>query len=183
MPGVTIHLAAAKQYIKKHKGEIKNEEEFIKGTFAPDVDYTTGETQKDKDKTHYGKWGKATTTDLNKFLKDDKVDISSDYWKGYFIHLLVDHYFYNKYFTYEKECVIENTDSFYNDYDCLNDILIKEYELKVPESLEKFMKTAKGELRYLEEEKVIGFINKVSEWGLNEQIQRIKKYGMNGLEE
>lgn len=36
MPGFTIHIAVAKEYIKKHKDEIKNEEEFIKGIIDPD---------------------------------------------------------------------------------------------------------------------------------------------------
>ena len=36
MPGFVIHIAIAKEYERKHKNEIKNTEEFIKGAIAPD---------------------------------------------------------------------------------------------------------------------------------------------------
>ena len=36
MPGFTIHIAIAKEYAKKHKKEIINEEEFVEGTISPD---------------------------------------------------------------------------------------------------------------------------------------------------
>ena len=47
MPGYVIHIAIATQYIKKHNN-IKNEEEFIKGTIYPD-------SVSEKKLTHYGK--------------------------------------------------------------------------------------------------------------------------------
>lgn len=37
MAGFTIHLAVAKQYNKKHPQQIKNMNEFFKGTLAPDL--------------------------------------------------------------------------------------------------------------------------------------------------
>ena len=36
MPGFTIHIAIAKEYARKHKEEIRNIDEFIEGTIAPD---------------------------------------------------------------------------------------------------------------------------------------------------
>lgn len=58
MPGFTIHMAIAKQYTKKYNSEIKNEDEFIKGAIAPDMNENLDGPAEDKSKTHYGKWGK-----------------------------------------------------------------------------------------------------------------------------
>ena len=90
MPGLTIHIAIAKEYAKKHEKEIKNIGEFIEGSIAPD--YIPIENKNiSKSETHYGKWGDWARDDqiiyLDKFLQDEKVDLSRDYWKGYFIHL------------------------------------------------------------------------------------------------
>ncbi len=99
MPGFTIHIAIAKEYVEKHKNEIKNENEFIEGTIAPDLNEEMTEIAKNKSVTHYGKWGKyQVETNIKEFLEDEKVKIDKDYWKGYLLHLIVDHYFYNKFF-------------------------------------------------------------------------------------
>ena len=37
MPGFVIHIAVAKEYINKHKNEIKDEKEFLNGVVAPDL--------------------------------------------------------------------------------------------------------------------------------------------------
>ena len=67
MPGFTIHIIIAKEYIKKHPNEIKNEKDFIRGSISPDL--TTN-----KNKTHYGTWEKyILITHLNRMLKDPEV--------------------------------------------------------------------------------------------------------------
>ena len=96
MPGFTIHLAIGEQYIKKHKEEIKNKKEFIKGIIAPDLNEKMTDIEKNKSKSHYGKWEEySATTNIEQFLKDKNVNVNEDYWKGYFLHLLTDYYFYN----------------------------------------------------------------------------------------
>ena len=47
MPGIHIHLAIAKEYIKHHP-EIKSQEAFFEGSIAPDFN-------EDKKKSHYTK--------------------------------------------------------------------------------------------------------------------------------
>ena len=69
MPGFTIHIAIAKQYMKKHPSEIKNEDEFIKGVIAPDMNARLDGPAEDKSENHYGKWGKyEVETHLDEFL-------------------------------------------------------------------------------------------------------------------
>ena len=152
MPGFTIHIAIGKEYIKKHKGHIQNESEFIKGTIAPDLDENKIDLAKDKSKTHYGKWGNyQVKTNIKSFLQDAKVTIDTDYWKGYLLHLLVDHYFYNISFKQELEAIIQNKDKFYAVTN-----RIKDYE-------------------------EIQFIEEMSNINLEKQMEIIQKEGMEGL--
>ena len=183
MPGFTIHIATAKQYIKKHKLEIKNEEEFIKGVIAPDLNKELDGPPEDKSKTHYGKWGKyEVTTYIEQFLNDANVDISKDFWKGYFLHLLTDHYFYKKYFKKEHDEIVKNNDRFYYDYDCLNKSLIERYKINVFENIKKYMNIYQAEPKYLKQSKVIDFIDIISNMNIQEKVDLIKQKGMEGLE-
>ena len=93
MPSFVIHIAIANEYLKKHKNEILNKQEFIKGAIAPDLNEIFTGISENKSKTHYGKWGKFDTiTRIDLFLKDNNVDITKDFWKGYLLHLLSDYY-------------------------------------------------------------------------------------------
>lgn len=184
MPGFTIHIAIAKEYVEKHKNEIKNENEFIEGTIAPDLNEEMTEIAKNKSVTHYGKWGKyQVETNIKEFLEDEKVKIDKDYWKGYLLHLIVDHYFYNKFFIKEFCMMKQNNDRFYNDYDCLNCKLIKKYNIKLVHNIEKYMyiKENNNKPKYLKEDKVVSFIDQISNIDLGEKIEIIKEKGMEGL--
>lgn len=57
MPGFVIHLAVANGYMNKHKNEIKDENEYIKGVLDPDC-ITLNNKEISKNITHYGKWGR-----------------------------------------------------------------------------------------------------------------------------
>lgn len=185
MPGFTIHIAIAKQYIAKHKLEIKDEEQFIKGVIAPDMNEKLDGPAEDKSKKHYGKWGKyEVETHINEFLNDLKIDIKQDYWKGYFLHLLTDHYFYNKdkYFKQEHQEMVKNNDRFYYDYDCLNKKLIEKYEIEIFDNIRKYMNIYEGEPKYLKETKIIDFIEQISNMNIQDKIKIINQKGMEGLE-
>ena len=183
MPGYVIHIATAKKYIEKHKTEIKNEEEFIKGVIAPDMNEKLDGPSEDKSKTHYGKWGKyEVTTYIDKFLNDTSIDMSKDFWKGYFLHLLADHYFYNKYFKEEHQEMIKNNDRFYYDYDCLNKELIEEYKIEVLDNIKEFMNFFDAEPKYLKKSKLADFINQIANMDIEEKVETIKYKGMEGLQ-
>lgn len=182
MPGFTIHIAIAKEYIKKHKLEIKDEQEFINGAIAPDMNENLEGPAEDKSKTHYGKWGKyEVTTYIDKFLKDLKVNLEDDFWKGYFLHLLTDHYFYNKVFKEEHQQIIKNNDRFYYDYDCLNRSLIERYKIDILDNIKKFMNMYEEKPKYLKESKIIDFIEEISSMNIEDKIEIIKREGMEGL--
>lgn len=182
MPGFTIHIATAKEYMRKHKLEIKNEEEFIKGVIAPDMNENLDDPAEDKSKTHYGKWGKhQVTTLIDDFLKDSKINLEDDFWKGYFLHLLTDHYFYNKYFKEEHEQIVKNDDRFYYDYDCLNKSIIDIYKIDIMDNIKKFMNMYDEEPKYLKKLKIIDFIEEISSMNIEDKVELIKREGMEGL--
>ncbi len=183
MPGLVIHIAIATEYIKKNKEKIKNQQDFIKGSIAPDVNQEFTEILKHKSKSHYGRWGKSIVkTNIDRFLEDKNVNINSDYWKGYFIHLLSDYYFYSIDFKEEFKFKIKNNDTFYNDYDNLNKTLLKRYNIiTINKHLNKYMRISDNKLKYLDEDKIIRFIEKISSFDLQEKIKIIKENKMEGL--
>ena len=86
MPGYVIHLAVAEEYLKKHPIPKENYTDFIQGVIFPD-------SVTDKSLTHYGNG--SSESNLYKFLLQNQIIDS--FKRGYFLHLLTDYLFYNKY--------------------------------------------------------------------------------------
>ena len=86
MPGYVIHLAIAEMYLKKHNDKKEDYNEFIEGVIYPD-------STKIKSETHYG--DKSSESNLYEFLKEH--ELKNSFEKGYFLHLLTDYLFYNRY--------------------------------------------------------------------------------------
>lgn len=165
MPGFTIHIAVATEYVKKHKNEIINENEFFDGTIAPDL-------SEDKYKSHYGK----NLIGVYEFLQANEFDITSDYGKGYFLHLLVDEAFYHNYFKDECAYATINHKNFYKDYGCLNEMIINDYKVTyIPEIVKKHFEKVEGKSEILNPQKIKNFINRLSEISIEKQIDQINK--------
>lgn len=177
MPGFVIHIAVAEEYIRKHNDEIKDEKELITGVLAPDLISKINKNVSKSD-THYGKWGgRDIKIDLHKFLLDSKVDMNNDYWKGYFLHLLTDKEFYLNYFKEETKRLWNNNDTYYYDYDCLNKDLMKRYNIdkEYDRNVTECMNFIEGKPKYLREDKVIKFIDEISNTSIKEDIGLIIK--------
>lgn len=175
MPGFVIHIAVAKEYMNKHENEIRDEKEFLNGIIAPDLIPKLNKNIT-KSESHYGKKGFSDIeAHLDLFLADPKVDITKDYYKGYFIHLVTDNEFYLNYFKDETQKVMNNKDSFYYDYDCLNERILKKYEIVLIEEIKMYMKSIKGTPKYLKPEKVVNFIEEMSNINLKEQEEINRK--------
>ena len=121
MPGYVIHLAVAEEYLRKQKKVKENYNDFIEGVIYPD-------SVTDKSLTHYGQ--KSSLANLYNFLKEN--DLKDSFKRGYFLHLLTDYLFYNKYL---DRC----SKDIYNDYDILNRELIEKYKVKLPEKIKKYV--------------------------------------------
>ena len=185
MAHVSIHEVIAQLYMRKNKNEINDEIEFIKGSVAPDLTEDLSERLQNiyKHKTHYGKWSNGETeTNIDKFLEDQNIDINKDYWKGYFLHLMTDHYFYNKCFVKEFENMKKDKGSFRIDCDFIFEDILKKYNLELSIYTSKYINIQKGEPQYLKLDKVIEFIEKISDMSIQEKIAIIKQKGMEDLE-
>lgn len=157
MPGFVIHLATAEQYIKKHSGEIKNKNEFLKGAVAPDMT-----TKENKGITHYG--NDSAQIFLRKFLYEREIE--SDYDKGYFLHLVTDYIFYNKLLTHISKEI-------YNDYDILNQYLMEKYEVELLEEVKYTVFFKDGKLKIVSKELVEQAIELASDNSLSKIKEEI----------
>ena len=156
MPGYVIHLAVGEQYLRKHKSNKENYDEFIEGIIFPD-------SVKDKSQTHYGKG--SSNSNLYKFLEENKLDTS--FKRGYFIHLLTDYLFYNKYIEVFSKDI-------YNDYDILNTKLIDKYKVVLPEKVKNQVFFKEGELKILSYDLVEKLIDEVSNINIDELEVEVK---------
>jgi len=150
MPGYVIHLAIAKEYMKNNK--IENESEFFKGVIAVDMLKTLD--------SHYGI--KENKFDINKFKKN--IDFNSSYGKGYYLHLISDYIFYYKFSP-------DLTKEIRNDYDILNEYLIKKYDVNIPIELKSIVKFKKGIPKFINEITICEFIDMVSKINLEQYFE------------
>lgn len=153
MAGYVIHLAVAKEYLRNFR--IKDENEFLRGTIAPDV-----LSVEDKKATHYSENG-GSGVKLKEFLKHNSI--STAYMQGYFLHLVVDYLFYNVYF---PNTINEKRQ--YNDYDILNKELIKKYNIEIPDEIKDVVQFKTGELELLDRERIDQMIQDISKKSLSE---------------
>lgn len=157
MSGYVIHLAIAEEYIRKHKNENNNYDEFIRGVIFPDG---VG----DKSKTHYGQ--SSSKVNLQSFLREH--EINSSFEKGYFLHLLTDYLFYNRYIdTFSKEV--------YNDYDIINSHLMKKYNVTLPERVKSRVSFKEGKTKILSLEKAQKIIDDISSMDLEVVKKQIEE--------
>ncbi len=129
MASLMIHLLIAQEYCKKHK--IDDVEAFLQGNLAPDLVPVKWPTHYSKTRTNKNHLESIINkVDLPAFCAEN--DISSDFNKGQFLHLISDVVFFNNYlahnenylaFDNENQLRIQNV--LYRDYHRINDWLIK----------------------------------------------------------
>lgn len=163
MPGYVIHVAIGQEYIKKHKNQEENYQDFIIGTIMPDL-------VKVKSETHYGK--SPAYTNLKNFLKNN--DINSSLNRGKFLHLIADYLFYNFYLEEFSRAYI------YDDYDMLNKSLIEKYDVELPEIVKDYVFFKEGKTKILSIDLANKIIDEVSELDIDnikeEVLENDKKW-------
>lgn len=155
MAGYVIHLAVAEEYIKRYQQDIENYDEFIAGVIFPD-------SVSDKALTHYGP--KSSKVNLKAFLEENNIETS--YNKGYFLHLVTDFIFYNKFIEYYSTDI-------YNDYDILNKDLMKRFNVKLPEEVKDKVFYKEGKTKILDLDSTIKFIEGVAQYNLIDIKKRV----------
>ena len=155
MPGYVIHLAVGKVYSENNR--IRDLESFEKGIIMPDL-------SKDKAQSHYGPY--SSSPGLDKFINEKGIEDSFN--EGYFLHLLTDYYFYNKFLEEWKPEI-------YSDYDKLNEELIKKYGIKLPEEIKDKVNFKDGELKILNKEMIYKFVETVGKINIRGIITQKEK--------
>lgn len=157
MAGYVIHLAVAEEYIKRHKNQIEDYNKFIEGIIYPD------EVQ-DKSLTHYGK--RSSKVILKDFFKEHTIDTGFE--KGYFLHLVTDYLFYNKFLEYFSRDI-------YEDYDISNKYLIEKYNVKIPDDIKNKVFYKEGSTKLFTIESICKFIEKTSEYDIEDIKDKVLK--------
>ena len=142
--GVDYHFLSEEEF-----SNLYNNDEFIEGEIYPD-------SVSEKSLKHYG--SKSSKVILKDFLKENKLEDS--YKKGYFLHLVTDYLFYNKYLDIF-------TKDIYNDYDILNKFLIEKYDVKIPSKVEDKIFDKEGKTKILTKELAEKVIDEISDLDLN----------------
>lgn len=109
---------------------------------------------------------KAVRLYCGNFLKEK--DINNSFNRGYFLHLLTDYLFYNKYLEYFSKDI-------YNDYDILNGPLINLYNVKLPEDIANKCFFKEGETTLLSFDLAKKIIDEISDLVIDEVAKEIKE--------
>lgn len=157
MAGYVIHIATAQEYLKKNNIK-EGTDEFINGVIAPDL-------TKVKSETHYGE--KPSKTNIKKFLMSNNINTS--YQKGFFLHLITDYLFYNKYLDYYTK------EQLHHEYDLLNDYLIEKYNVEIPEQVKNQVYSEQGVPKILTKQLVEKVIEEVSNINLEQVIKEVEE--------
>lgn len=152
MPGYVIHLAVGKIYSQNNKIDDLNS--FEEGIIAPDM-------SENKAKSHYGQY--SSSPGLNEFIQANGISCSYD--EGYFLHLVTDYLFYNRFLNKWDTAI-------YDDYDKLNSRLMKKYGIKLPEDVKKKVKFEAGEPGILKEDNLCKFINSVGKIDVRQIVSK-----------
>lgn len=161
MAGYVIHLAIGEEFIRLHPDEVKDYDAFIEGIISPDG-------VPDKSLTHYGP--KTCMVNLKEYFNDK--DIKIDFDKGYFLHLVTDYLFYNKFL--EKF----SKNGIHEEYDVINAELENEFKVKIPKKIKDRVFYKEGKTEILDLQKTIKFIKDVAKYNLED----IKTAVINGDE-
>lgn len=169
MPSPIIHLAIAERYAELHPEKVSNSDDFRKGSIAPDLDddFSRILSKPEKAITHYYCIPGEDKTDFEAFKHDESVDLTNDYWKGYYAHLLADYLFYASFFKEETDRSINDDANLYDDFTVLTSKIIKDYHPQlnggfITDTVKQYLIAKDGECRYLNYVKVCDFIENVS---------------------
>lgn len=174
MPGVTIHLAATNAYLALH--QTKKRDDFIDGTLAPDEVEDSAITHHSlpgfRDSALSFLRGKISLKDC---LAD--FDINTEYGRGYFLHLVIDHEFYQ---LLQKDTTAladmpyrEFKDTLYHDYYATTAYLNEKYGIIYPDYAEKWNKAIDEPTQIISAEEISHFIERMATLDLEEYYRKI----------
>jgi hypothetical protein len=177
MPGITIHLAAANEYLKQHPEE--DAKDFLLGSIAPDCAPSHAVTHRST--PHFNE-GDALTffagkINLSECLSD--FDINTAYGRGYFFHLLTDDVFYRNTLGKDKERFSQISYAqlkklLVNDYDVTSNFLKNKYKVVYPDAVVKYDLDISGEPVLMSSDGYCDFIERIASIDLMDEYSRLR---------
>lgn len=149
-----IHLAIGKLYAQKNP--IENWKAFENGIIMPDL----------RGNSNYGT---TVEPDLSKFLQTNLL--TNEYNMGFFITLVANKLFYSVFLK-------ELPEGIEDDIDILNKFLIEKYEIEVPEKVKDQVVIKEGELKIIDKESIVEFIEAVSNLTVREVFKFIREFSI-----
>ena len=154
MPGYVIHLATAYVHLRT-QCDVRDAGAFLRGVIAPDQLLP-------KTESHFGD----DTANPGLDLFADTHDMRDDYQRGYFLHLLADYLFYNRFLS-----DFVWSPAVYDDYDRLNARLVEAYGVAVPEEVRGTVGFRDDDLEVFRFDRICGFIDTVGAIDLDELLR------------
>ena len=149
-----IHLAIGKLYAEKNT--IENWRAFENGIIMPDLRGNSS-------------YGTTEEPDLAKFLQTNLL--SNEYNLGFFVTLVANKLFYSVFLKEIPEGVEE-------DINVLNKYLIEKYELEIPEKAKDQIEVKDGELKVLDKDSIVEFIEAVANLTVREVFKFIREFNI-----
>lgn len=181
MASLMVHMVIGQEYCRKNT--IDNVDEFLKGNLFPDL-------CSDKEKAHGVEkinkpddYDEAIRNRVNLIKCCKEQDITSDFNKGIFLHLLTDYYFYNEYMlklgSYksikDKTYIIMNK-LVYDEYARVANVLLENFENVRLDLLPDFACVVdKNDMKLFTKEGILSVVDKCSRFDLEGSFESIKK--------
>ncbi len=178
MPNVSAHIGAALKV--KEKLNIQDDI-IIYGAIFPDI------VDMNKTSSHFKEMGTFYLIPNLKYFRENN-DLSNPFYLGYYLHLYLDYYYLEDYLENNCKGIDVFRNGIYKDYDIVNKDLIKHYNID-PNYIESVLRkysneiisdrkletnirclsiNKDGELKFLETDKFISFIDRTIEKFINE---------------
>jgi len=154
-----IHLAIGKLYAEKNT--IENWKAFENGIIMPDLRGNSN-------------FGTTEDPDLAKFLQSNLL--SNEYNLGFFVTLVANKLFYNVFLKDIPEGIEE-------DIDILNQFLIEKYNIEIPEKAKDQVTIKSGELKVLNKDSIVEFIEAVANLTVREVFKFIREFNIENKKE
>ena len=106
---------------------------------------------------------------MNKFLRLHRQ--FDEYSEGYFLHLLTDYLFYNRFLTGWNPQI-------YSDYNKLNSAIMKRYHITIPVEIQSIVKFEQGDTTILKEDKLCKFIENVGKIDIRRMLSSLLTEGV-----
>lgn len=173
MPSIAIHLATAKEYLKNHPSE--NKDDFIMGSISPDLVPDTDVSHHPNPNSYENGWNYLVgKVNLEKCLPD--FDFDTSFGRGYFLHLITDKEFYlalaKERDDFDKMSHAELKDILYSDYSVINGFFKEKYDLVFPEEVKEYDFSIPGKPKMLNVEKICGLITRLGKTDLDEYMKK-----------